>query len=508
MDLVREAGGTCIQLSLGWDRIEPQPGGYRWDETDARVRDAEARGLDLYACINDTPAWAVPEPEPGHDALPGYRTPPDECHADSFAAFCREAARRYRGRIRHFTFWNEPNGCGWINAGCSNSSGYPLYTRWLRRATRALKAGNPDCVVAAGALDYHSGVPDGWRYLQGIYDEGGKGAFDAVEIHPYAPSGIHWQAIRDTRRVMLENGDGEKPIWIGEYGWPDAGSERASRDLEEFLDLIRREEFDFISHARYLVVSDLNEGLYGLSDAELHPRPIYDAFKRAPKAMLPRGSAPPIPELAQSSAMAAPGEERPESESRASLQLHCPKSRVEYGEEVVIVLTPPRARGSWRAVRWYVDGLPQEGAGSLRYCFARRPETETVYTIRAVMQLPAGSCEAACAVTVRPFVSNRFTVMLDDPPRSVEASQPLLLGCRVLNRSSHDLTFSWKVDGEPWGGANGGVMLVESGILDPGWHEVEVTCINAGERSSDSARIEFRSESARKAEGHRRTKEN
>lgn len=291
MDLIVNAGGNACHGTFDWIGIEPTRGVYDWTRADQRVADAVARGLTMYAYIGNTPGWATPP-----NGLPGYRTPPDEAYAQDFMDYCTAVAARYAGLCDNFFFWNEPNGCSWINDGCGNSNGYPLYTHWLKRAYTALKAGNPNCTVGAGVLDYNEGVTQGWQYIQGIYNEGGGDSFDAIVIHPYASSGVHWNAIHDTRNVMVNNGDAHKKMWINEYGWANSGSGDAPQKLIDFLTQIKQPQYDYVTFCRYLVVSDLPGGLYGLADHDLNTRPIYNAFANFDKSFpTPGPTATPTP---------------------------------------------------------------------------------------------------------------------------------------------------------------------------------------------------------------------
>lgn len=274
MDLITGAGGNACHGTFDWINIEPTQGTYDWTRADERVADAVARGLTMYAYIGNTPDWACPP-----NGLPGYRTPPDATYEVEFMNYCTAVASRYAGQCDNFFFWNEPNGCSWINNGCSNMDGYPLYTYWLKRAYTALKAGNPACTVAAGVLDYNEGVTQGWRYIEGMYNEGAKDYFDAIAIHPYSLTGIHWQAILDTRAVMVAHGDAHKNIWINEWGWGDSWAPDAPQRLTDFLTEIKKPEYNYVTYCRYLVVSDLPSGQYGLCNHELTPRPIYSAYQ-------------------------------------------------------------------------------------------------------------------------------------------------------------------------------------------------------------------------------------
>jgi hypothetical protein len=279
LDLIVAAGGNATHGSFDWSAIEPTQGSYVWERPDQRTEDALNRGLTIYAYIGNTPDWATPD-----NGLPGYRTPPAEEYAEEFMAYCRAVAARYNGKVEHFFFWNEPNGCSWVNDGCSNSDGYALYTKWLKRAYTAIKEGNPEAIVAAGSLDYGTYVPSGYTYLEGMYANGAKGYFDAFDIHPYADGGLHWQAIEDIRRVLDAEGDTDIPVWVSEYGWADSGASDASTKLEATLGRLASEEFGYVTFARYLVVSDLPGGGYGLVDRNLNQRPIYRSYAALEKA--------------------------------------------------------------------------------------------------------------------------------------------------------------------------------------------------------------------------------
>ena len=278
MDLLKSLGGTVTSASFDWVDREKEPGKWDWSYPDHAVEAAQKRGLKQFGYIGNTPGWALPK---GTDPKLGYRNPPrDECEKE-FRDYCRKVAARYKGRVDMFQFWNEPNGCSWVKDGCANGDQFAVYTKWLKIAYESLKEGNPKCIVAAGALDYHEGVKEGYKYIEGIYQSGGKGCFDAVSIHPYGEP-LHWQAVSDTYRVMKENGDGAKGLWITEYGWSDSKGEDAAKKLRDVLTKLASPEYSYVTLANYLCVTDLPiEGTqqYGLADRELKPRPIAQAFK-------------------------------------------------------------------------------------------------------------------------------------------------------------------------------------------------------------------------------------
>ncbi len=278
-DLMAEAGVTITGAQLTWYDAEPVQGSYDWDEidyADFEVREIRERGMEVAFFLGLTPDWAKLRPD-----LPPHRTPPAEEYVDEFMDFHRFVADRYKGKVRYYYFWNEPNGCSWINDGCSNSGEYALYSRWLIRCSQAVKSVDPDAKIIAGRLDYNAGVTRGYEYIEGMYDSGAGPWFDGIAIHPYDWAGtLHWQAIIDTRSVLVAHGDGDKEIWLTEYGW-NSGSEQERADkVTAVLEELHKPEWSFVTMANYLVLND-GSGVenYGLTDANLNPRPAYYAFR-------------------------------------------------------------------------------------------------------------------------------------------------------------------------------------------------------------------------------------
>jgi PKD repeat protein len=293
MDKIVEMGGTNCPADFAWINIETAPGVFDWDYVDHQVDEALARGLEIFAYSGLTPDWALP---PGildqYGSGIGYRFPPDETFIPEFENFFRTLAARYRGRVKHYQFWNEPNGCSWINDGCSNGHMAHTYVPWLIRWYTAMKEGDPDCVLAVGGLDYNSFVTNGWQYIRDIYIHGGGDYFDAVAIHPYGDP-LHWQAITDTYQVLLDNGHGHKKLWLNEYGWDTTNEAVKAANLSTVLTELQKPGYHMVFQANYLVITDLPEAPdsghdYGLCSRvvdtlTITPRQSWYAFRDVDK---------------------------------------------------------------------------------------------------------------------------------------------------------------------------------------------------------------------------------
>jgi hypothetical protein len=102
----------------------------------------------------------------------------------------------------------------------------------LKTAYRVIKKIDPDALVISGGLattGQGSALAYGdLDFLQGMYDAGAKGYFDALGSHPYAyghspddvhPEGLSFSRVVEQHEIMQANDDGETPIWITEVGW-------------------------------------------------------------------------------------------------------------------------------------------------------------------------------------------------------------------------------------------------------------------------------------------------
>ncbi|MCA9490030.1 MAG: beta-galactosidase, partial [Myxococcales bacterium] len=53
------AGIGWVRLEFHWSQIEPSEDLMDWTETDRLVAGADAQGLNIYATVGSTPAWAA-----------------------------------------------------------------------------------------------------------------------------------------------------------------------------------------------------------------------------------------------------------------------------------------------------------------------------------------------------------------------------------------------------------------------------------------------------------------
>lgn len=218
-DAIKSEGFPAVRLIVEWPLIEPQPGQYDWTSIDAQVDDARQHGLTILAVVTYAPAWAV-TPEGRNFVHPAPANPA------TFVEFTRIAADRYRGVIRNWEIWNEPN----IRQNFAPDPDVALYSAMLVGAYAAIKTIDPYSVVISGgtspAVDGPGSIAP-TTFINGLLTGIAANSFDGVGMHPYSsPNLLSAQrepysskvAIGYVTRRMNQTGQGHKRLWFTEYG--------------------------------------------------------------------------------------------------------------------------------------------------------------------------------------------------------------------------------------------------------------------------------------------------
>lgn len=279
LDMLQAGGFKWIRQVFPWNDIEisgkgnftdtrhPENVRSAWEKYDFIVDEAVKRDINIIARLDSPPWWAR---FPGDDLEKYHKGPPakDEDYAD----FARAVAERYKGKVRYFQIWNEPNLHGeW--------GGYAIdpqwYTRLLKAAYEAVKSANPDAVVISAALapttENSLRNLNDVLFLEGMYEAGARPYFDIFSTMLYGLGQPPDERRVDLKRlsfsrpillrqVMERYADANKPIWISEYNWvslPPGWEEEKAGAPEEEKELwgtnIWGESVDEQTQARWLV---------------------------------------------------------------------------------------------------------------------------------------------------------------------------------------------------------------------------------------------------------------
>jgi hypothetical protein len=253
--MIHQAGFRWIRQEFPWEDIEihgkndfedrrNEPYRSAWEKYDDIVALAEKYDVEIIARLSTPPSWSRAE----GDAV-GTFAPPDDYN--DFGDFVETMVRRYKGRIRYYQIWNEPNIYPeWGERPVSAEQ----YTELLRIAYTRAKAVDREVVIISAPLaatielDRHPhGFSDG-LFLQQMYEAGAGDYFDILSVQNYGlwsgptdrrmqPRVLNYSRPLYIRDIMVKNGDAGKPIWLSEMNWnsvpPGFPDQRFGRVSEE-----------------------------------------------------------------------------------------------------------------------------------------------------------------------------------------------------------------------------------------------------------------------------------
>jgi len=227
LNLMQEANIHWVRQLVHWDEIEPIQGEYDWEKWDEIIAVlAEFPQIELVAVLVDAPQWAI---EKLTDLSSQRTAPPD--NPQTYGDFAGVFAKRYANAIHYYQIWDEPNiTLGWGNLPPNAT----YYVAMLQSAYIAIHANDPSAqvIVAGFAPTIEKGFDNynEFDFMRMVYANGAKEFADAWAGMPYgfehSPNNrtvdvayLNMSRFVMLREIMVENGDGQKPLWASAWGW-------------------------------------------------------------------------------------------------------------------------------------------------------------------------------------------------------------------------------------------------------------------------------------------------
>ncbi len=235
LKLVKDGGFTWVKQNFSWVDIEgAAKGALDWSESDRVVDAIRENGLDIVARVDKEPTWAKK----------GATKGPVASYAD-YGDFLFKMATRYKGKIRAYEIWNEPN----LGREWGGQADAVEYVKMLKIAYERIKQADPQAAVVTAGLSpttaWGENVPDE-DFLKRMYVAGAKPYFDFLGAHAAGykappetdPAAVAngslkqycaWEKecariyvfrhVEDLRKIMVDNGDAGKQVMVLEFGW-------------------------------------------------------------------------------------------------------------------------------------------------------------------------------------------------------------------------------------------------------------------------------------------------
>src|SRR5436190_5801394 len=221
---MKQGNVQWVHTGIQWPLVEPIPGQFSWQRSDKIIGDLASKGIHVFPYVLGSPPYAATGPYKPPLVLNGA--------PKAWQGFLRALVNRYGPGGKYWTnpnlyrrqhphgpkvpitswqIWHEPNLKKHFDGTVAQ------YARLLRISHTAIHGADPHAKVILAGLAAYAKLT-AWGVLNELYKEKGiKRDFDAVAVHPYAPS-VRDQALalKRTRGVIKRHHDAHTPIWITE----------------------------------------------------------------------------------------------------------------------------------------------------------------------------------------------------------------------------------------------------------------------------------------------------
>jgi len=282
---VKAAGIAWIRIDINWNVIEASRGQFIYTEVDRVANYAAATGLSVYATISSTPKWAN-----GKKEL--WWTYPATKAAD-WKNFVSRTVSRYKGKIKYWGVWNEPNLKKFFALGKDK-----FLQQVFLPAAQTIRATDPAAFIVGPDLSHKTETGSEWYFwMKYILDNAGN-YLDIISHHMYEDHGVYYlyelleqgdRLIPAVKTIVQESGQGDKPFWITEIGW----------NTNKYSEVMQSNRYLDMLHARtrknypqkvffYEIIDDPKSvDTFGILHSNLEAKPAYHTYKDYIAGLLP-----------------------------------------------------------------------------------------------------------------------------------------------------------------------------------------------------------------------------
>lgn len=253
--MAQAAGVKWSREEFGWAGIEREKGKYYFDFMDKVVDTAAKHAISVYGLLSYWSNFTQPYTQQG---------------IDDFCVWARAVVGHFKGRVKHWEIYNEPNIFFW-------SGPKELYPVLVKKCHAAIKEANPEAIVLAVST---SGIDKG--FIKKCVEAGAP--FDVLTIHPYRTGLVEESFMSELRETakLVHN----RPVWITEMGW---STQLRGTDESSQAKLLARSYLSAVASGACQNISwydfrndgtdpFYNEANFGVIRSDMTPKPAYRAL--------------------------------------------------------------------------------------------------------------------------------------------------------------------------------------------------------------------------------------
>ncbi len=201
-----------VRLQAGWAKTEKRKGVYDFEWLDRVIDDVVSRGLTPWLQTS----YGNPIYEGGGTIFLAGGWPVSEEALDAWDKWVRAMAERYKGKVREWEIWNEPDINKTLFADVSS------FVHFTERTIKILKEVDSECKIAAFA--WALCLPEKFEQcLQMLQDDGYLDQIDWITYHFYEYRPEDMYAKVDIYQGILDKYDTPTILRQGETGAPSRG---------------------------------------------------------------------------------------------------------------------------------------------------------------------------------------------------------------------------------------------------------------------------------------------
>lgn len=248
-DLMADMGVTWVRIDIDWSAVQPKRRSLYWAQTDLLVNEAVAHQMNVLVMLGFSPEWA----RSTSSRLFSYPTHARPTNLADLANFAQIATQRYAPLgVHSWEVWNEPNTAQfWPTRPDADE-----YGQLFRAVATAIRGVDSRATLLIGGLgpqyDGSAAEVPPSVYLEQLYANGTAQLADGIAVHPYSypnlpmdPSQRQVGGFSDLpalQAVMNNHGDGDKKIWITEFGAPTGTSVNAVSEADQTAIMLQAQQ--------------------------------------------------------------------------------------------------------------------------------------------------------------------------------------------------------------------------------------------------------------------------
>lgn len=205
---LKNLGVKWARTHTGWCRTETKRGEYDFSWLDSVVDSLREIGIQPWFCVGfGNPLYSPESPDEFAVGCVPVRTP--EAKA-AWLRYVGRLAEHFRGRVRHFEIWNEPNAKFWEPDGATPAE----YVDFVKLTAPMIRERIDDAVLIGGAV-----MGMNTKFFEGCMEQGMGGHIDKASFHSYRflPEKNYAEDIGRWRAIIEKHAPGI-PLWHGEVG--------------------------------------------------------------------------------------------------------------------------------------------------------------------------------------------------------------------------------------------------------------------------------------------------